>query len=208
MTEQTTDETVPTPGGQGGATGTGPRLRQMVWLLAISALLAAELAAVPAIYLSNRFYRFQEIPAWALPVCWAVTVVLVVLAPRMGWRRVRDRLVPIVVLALAMTPVLPLMMLSAILDSSDSKPVVVAVSSNGRHEVVTHLVNAMIDTNCVVKLRERGGLFSRQTDVWEAPESEPCPKRVSFTGNNTISIIDYYGREITARFDIDRMQVR
>ncbi|GAA1624168.1 hypothetical protein [Nocardia ninae] len=204
MTQQATDETIPAPGGQ--ATGGGPRLRRIVWLLAIAALLVVDLAAVPAIYLSDRFYRFQEIPGWAAPVCWIVTAVVLVLAPRMGWRRIRDWLVPAGVLALAMTPVLPLMMLWAALGSSDSKPVVVAVSSDGRHDAVTHDVSAMIDTICTVKLRERSGLFSRQIDVWTAPESQPCPKRVSFTGNNTISIIDYYGREITAHFDIDRMQ--
>lgn len=57
----------------------------------------------------------------------------------------------------------------------------------------------MIDTLCTVRLRERSGLFSRQTDVWTAPEGQRCPKRVSFTGNNTISIIDTPGVLRTTR---------
>ncbi|WP_159080293.1 hypothetical protein [Nocardia suismassiliense] len=207
MAKQTTDETIPAPNGQGHATERVPWLRRIVWLLAVAALLTTDLAAVPAIYQSDRFYRFQEIPGWALPVCWITTAALLVLAPRMGWRRIRDWLVPAAVLALAVLPVLPLMMIWAILGSSDSKPVVVAVSSDGRYDAVTHDLDAMIDTLCAVRLRERGGLFSRQTDVWTPRESEPCPKHVSFTGKDTISVIDARGRELTAHFDADRMEV-
>ncbi|PXX56557.1 hypothetical protein DFR70_119109 [Nocardia tenerifensis] len=184
-----------------------PRLRRIVWLLAVAALLTIDLAAVAAIYQSGRFYRFQEIPGWAIPVCWIATAALLVLAPRMGWRRTRDRLVPAAILVLALLPVLPLMMMWVVFGSSDSKPVVVAVSTDGRYDAVTHEVDAMIDTLCAVRLRERGGLFSRQTEVWTAPESQRCPKSVSFTGQDTISIIDARGRELTAHFDADRMEV-
>ncbi|MEV0758859.1 hypothetical protein [Nocardia sp. NPDC050435] len=170
-------------------------------------LLIVDLAGVPVIYLSDRFYRFQEFPAWAMPMCWIATAVLVLLASRIGWRRAQDRLVPAGILMLSVLPLAPLMLWWLLLNPSDRSPVVVAVSSDGRHEVVRYRTEAMIDTLCGVRLRERGGLFSRQTDVWQAPESQPCPKRVSFTGNDTISIIDYYGREITAHFDAGRMKV-
>ncbi|MFG1797634.1 hypothetical protein [Nocardia sp. NPDC049149] len=81
------------------------------------------------------------------------------------------------------------------------------MSPDGRYEAVTHDVNAVIDTLCGVRLRERNGLFSRQAEVWTAHEGQRCPARVSFTGDNTISIVDARGREITAHFDPDRMQV-
>ncbi|MEU8895633.1 hypothetical protein AB0C65_07235 [Nocardia sp. NPDC048505] len=207
MVEQATDETIPAPKRQDHARGRASRRRRIGWLLSIAALLIVDLAGVPVIYLSDRFYRFQEFPAWVMPVCWIATAVLVLLASRMGWRRARDRLVPTAVLMLSVLPLAPLMMLWLIMSPSDSTPVVVAVSSDGRHEVVRYRAEAMIDTLCGVRLRERGGLFSRQTDVWQAPESQPCPTRVSFTGNDTISIIDYDGREITAHFDAGRMKV-
>ncbi len=206
MAEQTTDETF--PGGHGHARDRVPRRRRIAWLLAVVALLTVDLVAVPVIYQSDRFYRFQEFPAWAVPVCWIATAVLIPLAPRMGWRRTRDWLVPGAVLAVSVVPLVPVMVLALALMSptTNSTPTVVAVSPDGRHEAVRYRAEAMIDTICGVRLRERGGLFSRQTEVW-APESQPCPKRVSFTGNDTISIIDYHGREITARFDADRMEV-
>ncbi|WP_433575457.1 hypothetical protein [Nocardia brasiliensis] len=210
MAEQATDETIPTPNGQGQARDRVPRRRRIIWLLSVAALLIVDVAAVPVTYLSDRFYRFQEFPAWAVPVCWIATAVLVFLASRMGWRRTWDRLVPAIVLALSVLPLLPLMMLSLLLrpytSPSARTPPVVAVSPDGRHEAVTYRASAMIDTICGVRVRERLGLFSRQTDVWEAPESQPCPKRVSFTGDGTIRIIDYYGQELTAHFDPDRMK--
>ncbi|MFI9404994.1 hypothetical protein [Nocardia sp. NPDC052316] len=185
-----------------------PRRWRIVWLLTVAALLMAALAAVPALYLSERFYRFQEIPLWAPPLCWIATAALLVLVPKLGWRRTRAWLVPAAVLALAVLPVLPLMMLSAIA-SGDSKVVAVEVSSDGRHDAVTQYVDFGIDTLCAVRLRERRGLFSRQTDVWPAREGrgQQCPTQVSFTGNNTISIIDARGLEMTTHFDADRMQV-
>ncbi|WP_338762896.1 hypothetical protein V7968_36220 [Nocardia vulneris] len=211
MAEQATDETIPAPSGRGHAKGRVSRRRRIVWVLSVAALLIVDLAAVPVIQQSDRFYRFQVFPVWAAPVCWIATAVLVCLASRMGWRRTRDWLVPTVVLTLSVLPLLPLVLLSLLLwplaGSNDSRHVVVAVSPDGRHEVVRYRADAMIDTICGVRLRERGGLFSRQTDLWEAPESQPCPKRVSFTGRGTVSIIDYNGREITAHFDADRMKV-
>ncbi|WP_228835788.1 hypothetical protein [Nocardia brasiliensis] len=211
MAEQTTDETFPAPSGQERTIDRVPRRRRIAWVLAVAVLLTVDVVAVPVIYLSGRFYRLQEFLAWAVPVCWIATGVLVFLASRMGWRRTRDWLVPTAVLALSVLALLPLMLLwllfAAFMNPVDSTPKVVAVSSDGRLEAVTYRAEAMIDTICGITLRERVGLFSRQTDVWEAPESQPCPKRVSFTGNDTISIIDYYGREIKVRFDADRMKV-
>ncbi|MGW4849545.1 hypothetical protein [Nocardia brasiliensis] len=210
MAEQTTDETFPASSGQKHTRDTVPRRRRIAWLLAVVALLIVDLVAVPAIYQSDRFYRFQEFPVWAVPVCWIATAVLVPFAPRMGWRRTRDWLVPSSVLAVSVVPLVPVMPLvlafALMIPTTGSTPTVVAVSPDGRQEAVIYHAEAMIDTICGVRLRERGGLFSRQTDVW-SPESQPCPKRVSFTGNDTISIIDYNGREITARFDADRMKV-
>ncbi|WP_280430364.1 hypothetical protein [Nocardia brasiliensis] len=210
MAEQATDETIPTPSGKGHARDRAPRRRRIGWLFSVAALLTVDVAAVPVIYLSDRFYRFQEVPAWAVLVCWIATAVLVFLAPRMGWRSAWDRLVPAIVLTLSVLPLLPLMALSLLLlphtNPSNRTPPVVAVSPDGRHEAVTYRASAMIDTICGVRVRERGGLFSRQTDVWEAPESQPCPQHVSFTGNGTITIIDYYGRKLTAHFDADRMK--
>lgn len=207
LTKQTTDETIPAPSVHGRATDRVPRLWRIAWLLAVSALVVTALAAAPAIWSSGRFYRFQDVPVWAFPVCLLGLAALVVLGPRMGWRRTRDWLVPAAVLVLAVVPLVPLTMLWAAFDSDDRKTVAVEVSADGGHEAVTHYVDAMIDTLCAVRLRERGGLFSRQTDVWIAPEGQRCPQRVSFAGNNTISIIDARGREITAHFDAERMQV-
>ncbi|WP_107655767.1 hypothetical protein [Nocardia suismassiliense] len=183
-----------------------PRRWRIVWVLTVAALSTAGLAAMPAIHVSNRFYRFEAVPVWVPLVCWIATAALFVRAPRMGWRR-RTWLVPAAVLALAAVPLVPLAMLYVAFGSDEQKIVAVEVSADGRHEAVTHYVNAMIDTLCAVRLRERGGLFSRQTSVWTAPEGQRCPTQVSFPGNDTISIIDARGREITAHFDADRMQV-
>ncbi|ASF11177.1 hypothetical protein NBRGN_070_00730 [Nocardia brasiliensis NBRC 14402] len=183
------------------------RLRRIAWLLAVAALAVAALAAVPAIWWSDRFYRFQHVPLWALPVCLLGLASLVRLAPKSGWQRGWARVVPAALLTLAILPLVPVTMLWAAFGSEDENPVVVAVSPDGRHEARTHDVDAMIDTLCGVELRERGGLFSRRIPVWTAPEGQRCPQRVSFTGSDTITIIDARGKEITAHFDARRLQV-
>ncbi|MGX1762891.1 hypothetical protein ACWIG5_39375, partial [Streptomyces lydicus] len=166
MAEQTTDETIPAPSGREHATDRVPRWRRIVWPLAVAALLTVDLAAVPMLYQSGRFYRFQEVPAWAVPLCWTATAVLIFLASRMGWRRTRDRLVPTAVLALAVLPLLPLMLIGLLLTAytspGGSTPRVLAVSSDGRYDAITYRADFMIDTICGITLRERGGLFSRQ----------------------------------------------
>ncbi len=170
-------------------------------------LLAAALVASAAILLAHRFYRMQVVSGFVPLMCWIVTVALLVHAAKTGRWRTWTWFVPAAVLALEMVPLVPLMMLLAIFGSSDGKVVVVGVSPDGRYEAVTHDVNAVIDTLCGVRLRERDGLFSRQTRVWTAAEGQRCPRRVSFTETNTISIIDARGREITAHFDPDRLEV-
>ncbi len=182
------------------------RRRRALWLLAVVALVVAALAAAPAVAMSNRFYRFQAIPGWGALMCGIATAALLFYAPKLGWQRTWSWLVPAGVLTLVMVPLVPFVMLAKALGSDDDGSVVVAVSSDGRHDAVTHYVNAMIDTLCAVRVREHTGLFSRQTSVWTAPEGQRCPRSVSFTGADTISIIDARGREITAHFDADRMQ--
>ncbi|GAJ83954.1 hypothetical protein NBRGN_067_00430 [Nocardia brasiliensis NBRC 14402] len=60
MAEQATDETILPPSGQGHAKDGVLRRRRIFWLLSVAALLIVDLAAVPAIHRSDRFYRFQE----------------------------------------------------------------------------------------------------------------------------------------------------
>ncbi|MFC9435724.1 hypothetical protein [Nocardia sp. NPDC057030] len=184
-----------------------PRRQLIAWLLAVAALLVAAPTAVLAIYHSNRFYRLQVVPGWVPLVCLIATAALLVLSSRKGWRRTWVWFVAAAVLASELVPVLGLTMAWAAFGSDDRAVVTVAISADGRHDVVTHNVNAVIDTLCGVRLRERDGLFGRQAEVWTAPEGERCPKSVSFTGNTTIRIVDARGREITVHFDADRMQL-
>ncbi|MEV6276824.1 hypothetical protein [Nocardia sp. NPDC051832] len=197
----------PESSGQWPAFDRAVRRWRIAWLVTVAALLVAAPAAVLAIYVSDRFYRLQEIPFLSPMVCWLATGALIVYAPRWGWPRLRARLVPAVVLAFEVVPLLPLMLLWAAFAPGPSAVVAVEVSSDGRHEVVTHYVKDVIDTLCAVRLRERVGVFSRQTSVWTGVEGERCPQRVSFIGDDRISILDGRGREITARFDAGRMQL-
>ncbi|MFI6865482.1 hypothetical protein [Nocardia sp. NPDC050406] len=194
------------PSGNRHATDRSRRGR-IAWLFAVAALAVTAIAAVPAIAWADRFYRLRDVAVWALPVCVLGFAALIVLAPRLGWRRAWAWLAPAAVLALAVIPLVVVTMAWAALGSDDGQTVAVEASSDGRHEAVTLHVSDAVDTLCAVRLRERGGLFSRQTKVWTAPEGQRCPQRVSFAANNTIVIVDARGREITAEFDTREMRV-
>ncbi|MEV0335114.1 hypothetical protein [Nocardia sp. NPDC050717] len=80
------------------------------------------------------------------------------------------------------------------------------MSPDGRHEVVVVPYYAF-DSGCRVWLRERGGLFSRQALVWIESEG-PCPARISFVGDSTISITPPHDAKVlTTIFDPDRTSV-
>ncbi|WP_280429748.1 hypothetical protein [Nocardia brasiliensis] len=60
MAEQATDETILPTSGQGHAKDGVLRRRRIFWLLSVAALLIVDLAAVPVIHRSDRFYGFSS----------------------------------------------------------------------------------------------------------------------------------------------------
>ncbi|MFG1793694.1 hypothetical protein [Nocardia sp. NPDC049149] len=183
---------------------------RLVGLLAIPALFAAAIAtwfiARPD-GLAVRFYRLDAIPLMATPIFWTIAVVLC-FACNPGLSRYR-KWVWRTFVAVVTLVTLPLWMLTAFIaawasDDGDVKDIV--LSPDGRHEAVVVPYHDF-DFGCRVWLRERDGLFSRQALVWVEYEG-PCPTRISFIGDSTISVTELHGgKTLTTTFDPDRISV-
>ncbi|MGW4849544.1 hypothetical protein [Nocardia brasiliensis] len=187
-----------------------PRRLRLIGLLTVPALFAAAIAiwfiAGPD-GLAVRFYRLDAIPFVAAPIFWTIAVVLCFACqPRLsGYRKWAWRTFVAVVTLVT----LPLWMLTAFIaawSTDDGKIEDIALSPDGRHEAVVVPYHDF-DFGCRVWLRERGGLFSRQALVWVEYEG-PCPARISFVGEDTISITELHGEKtLTTTFDPDRISV-
>ncbi|WP_135236591.1 hypothetical protein [Nocardia sp. CS682] len=205
MTATTNDDVSPVPDEAGGGTDRVRRRQRIIWMVAVLALFAVGVAAGPAWFQSDRFYRFDWVPVWAPAACWTAAVLLLAVA-RVGPRRSPGQLAVAATLGLVLVPVWAVSMFVHSFVAEESKVVAVAVSPDGSHEVVTESHKIYNHPpGCRVLLRERDGLFSRQTTVWNEDE---CPQRVSFTGDATISLTKPgSGKVETTTFDPQQMQV-
>ncbi|WP_280429358.1 hypothetical protein [Nocardia brasiliensis] len=209
MTEQSIDVGPPVSGaGVADRGSTWRQLRPMLAALALAvAALVAGIIAWPVDGLAVRFFRFDVIPLAVAPLLWTAAVVLFVVFPprrpaylKWMWRT------SAAVLTLITVPVWVWTALVMSLSPHTGKTAMVEVSPDGRHEAVAVSYSAF-DSGCRVWLRERGGLFSRQSLVWEETEGY-CPVRVSFSDDTTISVTDSSGRRtMTTTFDPERTQV-
>ncbi|MGW4849004.1 hypothetical protein [Nocardia brasiliensis] len=145
----------------------------------------------------------------ALPLCWTLGWGLysnsaLKLFPSKQWLR-RTIGAALVLVALISWPIS--IALSSIVPSRFGTDKGVEVSPDGRYELVTQSFSDGFEPCCRVLLRERNGLFSRQTLVWERIEGN-CPVRVYFPDDNTISITEWKrGAPMTTAFDRDRLEV-
>ncbi|MEU8899444.1 hypothetical protein [Nocardia sp. NPDC048505] len=175
------------------------------WQAATLVLSVLGVAAVAAWWHSDRFYQFAWIPSWALPLCWTgalITLAFHAAPPRHRW----VRLILVAVWASATMICWGAALVLERYFAEDRKVVSVEVSPDGRFEAVLESFWT-IDTRCRIMLRERGGPFSRQALVWEVFNG-PCEARASFTGGDTISVMESSGGPpLTTTFDADRMQV-
>ncbi|MFI7002498.1 hypothetical protein [Nocardia sp. NPDC050175] len=205
MTDTTTEDELSVPDEADSGTDRVLRRQRIIRISAVLALFVAGIAAVPAWFLSGRFYRFDWIPVWALAACWTAAVVLLVL-PWLGRRGTPGWVALAIALGVVMMPVWGVSMFVTSLVAEDSEVVAIEVSSGGRHEVVTESYKIYNNPpGCRVLLRERGGLFSRQATVWN---EDVCPQRVFFTGDTTISLTQPgSGKLKTTTFDADPMEV-
>ncbi|MGX1779399.1 hypothetical protein ACWIGW_45330 [Nocardia brasiliensis] len=183
---------------------------RLVGLIAIPALFAAAIAtwfiAGPE-GLADRFYRLDVLPFMAVPTFWTIAVVLCfACAPTFSRYRkwVWRTFVAVVTLV-----TLPLWMFTVVLaawSSDDGNVEDIVLSPDGTHEAVVVPYHDF-DSGCRVWLRERGGLFSRQALVWVEYEG-PCPAKISFVDDSTISVTEYRGgKTLTTTFDPDRTTV-
>ncbi|MFC3960554.1 hypothetical protein [Nocardia jiangsuensis] len=202
MTDSTTEDRLSEAG-----SGTDRMLRRqrITWIVAVLAFFVAGIAAGPAWFMSDRFYRFDWIPGWALAACWTAASVLLVL-PWLGRRRTRGWFRLALALGVVMVQVWLISMFVASLFAEDSRVVAIEVSPDGDHEIVTETYKIYNNPpGCRVLLRERGGLFSRQAPVWDEKE---CPQRVSFAGEAAITLTELGSvTPQTTAFDVERMQV-
>ncbi|MFI6217813.1 hypothetical protein ACIBCD_37900 [Nocardia brasiliensis] len=189
------------------------RLRQIGWALAVVALFAAGVAAWFTATSPPRFYRVDRVPTtvfvMALPLCWTLGWGLysnfaLRLFPCRQWLRLTIG-VALVLVALISWPIS--IVLSSAAGSRFGTIRAVETSPDGRYELVSQSFSDGFEPCCRVLLRERNGLFSRQTLAWERIEGN-CPVRVYFPDNNTISITEWKdGAPMTTTFDRDRMEV-
>ncbi|MFG2188997.1 hypothetical protein ACGFNT_28355 [Nocardia iowensis] len=207
LTDRTTEDQLSAPDEAGSGTDRMLRRRRIIRRCAVLALFVAGIAAVPAWFLSDSFYRFDWIPVWALAACWTAAVVLLVL-PWLGRRGTPGWVALAIALGMGMVPVWGISMFVASFVAEDSQVVATEVSSDGRHEVVTESYKLYNNpASCRVLLRERGGLFSRQALVWDGA-GNVCPQRVSFTDDTTISVTEAgCAKPKMTTFDADRTQV-
>ncbi|WP_232850788.1 hypothetical protein [Nocardia acididurans] len=169
-------------------------------------LFVAGLGVAVAVAKSDRYYRFDWIPAWLMPLCWTGAIVVLVLGPAVCGDRQRVWVSFAALLGLVTIPLWVLTMFALMWDDG-SREVKVTVSADGRHELVTEYFHNTIDPSCRVWLRERDGLFARQTLVWKRIEAN-CPTSVEFWDDSTIGITEYAKREpFKTTFDADRMEV-
>ncbi|WP_306360793.1 hypothetical protein [Nocardia sp. CC227C] len=188
--------------------GTEASERPRWWLFAALALLVAGIAAAAAWSLSDRYYQFGWVPAWALPACWTATLVALGFdaAARPAPRRMWVRATLVSVLASATLLLWGTALVVAMFFDDDSEVVAIEVSPDGRFETAMESLGG-IDPSCRVMLRERGAILGRQTLVWERFQG-PCPARASFVGDDTIGIAETNGQAYeTTTFDGDRMRV-
>lgn len=184
------------------------RRQQIVWVLAVVALLAAGVAVWMVAAAADRFYRFGDPPLFAMPLCWTAATAVYLCYVWFSRSRPRRwlRIVFAVMLVLA---TMFLWAITTFLEAFDDRSVVrtVAVSPDGRVELATEKYMNLIDPACRVWLLERGGLFSRRALVWHLHEGN-CPTQVFFSNDTTIAIRKNGDTEpTTTTFDADRMQV-
>lgn len=181
-----------------------------MWSLTVWALFVAGFSLVAVLAAADRFYRFEAVPLFAVPVCWTAGAVLyTALAPWLSRVRTWLWVSLAAVLMLLTTFVWPLGMLAQAW-AGERRIEATEVSPNGRHEAVAEWFPSMIDPSCRVLLRERGGPLSRQLEIWERIDA-PCPERIEFVGTGGVRITERQvpGRDpvepITVTFDPDTM---
>ncbi|WP_280466373.1 hypothetical protein [Nocardia brasiliensis] len=209
MNDKTTENQAVAP----STTDRAFRLRQIGWALTVVALFTAGAAAWFVAASTPRFYRVDVVPTWvsimSLPLCWTLGWGLysnfaLKLFPCKQWLRLTIG-AALVLVALISWPIS--IALSSAAPSRFGTDKAVEVSPDGRYELVTQSFSDGFEPCCRVLLRERDGLFSRQTLVWERIEGN-CPVRAYFPDNNTIGITEWKGgAPMTTAFDQDRLEV-
>lgn len=165
-----------------------PRARR-VWSVAVAVLLAAVLVLTAIGYIPDRFYRLQAVPDYALPATLgAVAVLYAALAPWLS--RLRAWLWVPLATALVSLAALLSVTVAFLTGWTDETPTgTTAVSPDGRYEAVEFEFLNVIDPSCRVIVRERGGLLSRQVEVWRQIDA-PCPARIEFVEETRLRIVE------------------